>query len=546
MSRYVSAQRARSTDERRLHKRWPMRDRALILAALLLAAFAINLDTTIVNVALPTMVRELHASNTQLQWIVDAYNLVFAALLLASGSLSDRVGRKGMLLAGLGVFGGASLVGGLMSTPGQLIAARCVMGLGAAMIFPATLSLISNVFTERAERARAIGLWGATAGAAIAMGPIAGGWLLERFSWASIFFAMAPVAALAALFVAWAVPSSRDPLAPRTDRGGFALSSAAMALLIFTIIEAPNHGWGSARTLGSFALSAGLLAAFVRWERRASAPMLDVSLFRIPRFTAASGSVTIAFFCLFGFIFLITQYFQFFKDYSPLSTGAHLLPVAMSVGVGSVLGTKLAVRFGTKPVVAGGLLAVACFYAWVSRSSASTSYGTIAAQMVLFGTGMGFTSAPATEAIMDVVPRAKAGVGSAVNDATRLLGGTLGVAVIGSVYASLFTSRLTATLPGALPSNLAHTAHSSVGAALAVSGSLDQAGQSGLAGQVHAAASAAFFHGFSAGNLLAAGVAFAGAILAIAFLPAHPLRPSAEPSAPPAAALPVPALDRAK
>src|SRR6266571_3114145 len=216
-----------------------MRGRPLILASLLLAAFAINLDTTIVNVALPTLVRELHASNSQLQWIVDAYNLVFAALLLVSGSLSDRVGRKGMLLAGLGVFGGASLIGGLMSTPSQLIVARCVMGLGAAMIFPATLSLISNVFTERAERARAIGFWGATAGAAIALGPIVGGWLLEGFSWNSIFFAMAPVAAAAAAFVALVVPTSRDPEAPRVDRGGFALSTAAMALLIFTIIEAP-------------------------------------------------------------------------------------------------------------------------------------------------------------------------------------------------------------------------------------------------------------------------------------------------------------------
>src|SRR6202011_4991191 len=214
MSRYVSPQRARSTDERPLHQ-WTlaMRDRALILPALLLAAFAINLDTTIVNVALPTLVRELHASNTQLQWIVDAYNLVFAALLLASGSLSDRLGRKGMLLAGLAVFGLASIAGGLTTTPGGLIVARCVMGLGAAMVFPATLSLISNVFTGRAERARAIGLWGATAGMAIALGPIVGGWLLEHFSWGSIFIAMGPVAAAAALLVAVSVPTSKDPAA---------------------------------------------------------------------------------------------------------------------------------------------------------------------------------------------------------------------------------------------------------------------------------------------------------------------------------------------
>jgi EmrB/QacA subfamily drug resistance transporter len=499
-----------------------MRNRALILLSLLLAAFAINLDTTIVNVALPTLVRELHASNSELQWVVDAYNLVFAALLLAAGSLSDRVGRKGMLLTGLAVFGLASLAGGLTATPGQLIIARCVMGLGAAMVFPATLSLISNVFTERAERARAIGLWGATAGMAIALGPIVGGWLLERFSWTSIFFAMAPVAVLAGALVALSVPTSRDPRAPKTDRPGFILSTAAMALLIFTIIEAPDHGWSSARSIGGFGLVGVLFGAFVACERRTREPMLDVSLFRNPRFAAASGSVTVSFFSLFGFIFLMTQYFQFLKGYGPLSAGVHLLPVATSVGVASVLGTKLAVRFGTKLVVAGGLLAVACFYAWVSTVSAATSYGTIAAQMVLYGFGMGFTSAPATEAIMGVVSKDKAGVGSAINDATRLLGGTLGVAVIGSVYASLYASRLTTTLPARLPESLTHAAHESVGAAFQAAGRLGQAGQSSLAGVVHQAASGAFIHGFSAGCLVAGGVAVAGAIMAAVLLPAQP------------------------
>src|SRR5213592_2625888 len=262
-----------------------MKHKPLILASLLLAAFVINLETTIVNVALPTLVRQLHASNSQLQWVVDAFNLLFAASVLAAGSLSDRFGRKGMLLAGLSVFGVSSLAGGLTGSPGQLIAARCVMGLGAAMVFPATLSLISNVFVQRAERARAIGMWGATAGMAIALGPIVGGWLLEHFSWTSIFFAMAPVAAMGAGLVALSVPTSRDPRAPKTDRPGFALSTAAMALLIYTIIEAPNHGWSSARTLGGFALVALLGGAFIAWERRTSEPMLDISLFRIPRFT---------------------------------------------------------------------------------------------------------------------------------------------------------------------------------------------------------------------------------------------------------------------
>ena len=248
-----------------------MQRRPLILVSLLLAAFVINLDITIVNVALPTLVRELHASNSQLQWVVDAYSLVFAALLLASGSLGDRLGRKGFLLAGLGVFGVASLAAGLTTTTGQLIVARCFMGLGAAMIFPTTLSLISNVFTERGERARAIGLWGATIGAAVALGPIVGGWLLEQFSWTSIFFAMAPVALVGAALVAWSVPTSRDPRANKTDGPGLVLSSAAMALLTYTMIEAPDHGWSSARSLGGFALAAGLFAAFIVRERTTAA-----------------------------------------------------------------------------------------------------------------------------------------------------------------------------------------------------------------------------------------------------------------------------------
>src|SRR6201987_3392362 len=209
-----------------------MKHKPLILIALLLAAFVINLDTTIVNVALPTLVRELHASDSQLQWVVDAFNLLFAGSVLAAGSLSDRFGRKGMLLAGLSVFGLASLVGGLTDTPGQLIAARAVMGLGAAMVFPSTLSLISNVFTERRERALAIGLWGAITGVAIALGPIVGGWLLEASGWRSIFFATTPIAAVAGALVAGYVPTSRDPHAPRTDRAGFALSTATVALLV--------------------------------------------------------------------------------------------------------------------------------------------------------------------------------------------------------------------------------------------------------------------------------------------------------------------------
>jgi EmrB/QacA subfamily drug resistance transporter len=498
----------------------------MILVALLLAAFAINLDTTMVNVALPSLVRELHATTTQLQWVVDAFNLAFAALLLTFGSLSDRFGRKGMLLAGLTVFGAASLAGGFTTSPGALIAARSVMGLGAAMTFPATLSLISNVFTQRRERARAIGLWGAIAGVAIALGPIVGGWLLESFSWTSIFIAMAPVAAVAIALVAASVPASKNRDAAPVDLAGLVLSAATMGLLVFTIIEAPDYGWTSGRSLLGFAVSAVLLAAFIGWERRVAHPMLDVRLFRNMRFSAASGAVTVAFFTLLGFIFLITQYFQFVKGYGPLSTGVHLLPVALAVGLGSVAGTQLAVRTGTKLIVTLGLVAMAAFYGWVAVSTTATlGYGVIAVQMVLYGLGMGLTSAPATESIMGAVSRRQAGVGSAVNDSTRLLGGTLGVAVIGSVFASVYGSRLTADLPAGLPRGVSAIAHQSLGAAYATAGQVTAAGHHALGQAIHTAATNAFLHGLSIGCLVAGGIAAAGAILAVWFLPAQPASP---------------------
>ena len=258
-----------------------MRSKPMILAALLLASFLVNLDTTLVNVALPDLTRELHATTTQLQWVVDAYNLVFAALILTFGSLSDRFGRKGMLLAGLAVVGTASLAGAFTTSPAQLIAARAVMGLGAAMTFPATLSLLTNVFTERRERAAAIGLWGAIAGVAIAMGPIVGGWLLQDFSWGSIFVAMAPVAALALAGVAVAVPASKSPDAARPDVPGLVLSSAMMALLVFTIIEAPAYGWTAGRSLAGLR---GLGGAAGRVRRgRAARPASDAGRAALPQ-----------------------------------------------------------------------------------------------------------------------------------------------------------------------------------------------------------------------------------------------------------------------
>jgi len=332
---------------------------------------------------------------------------------------------------------------------------------------------------------------------------------------------MVPVAAVGAGLVALYVPTSRDPEAPPIDLAGFALSTATIGLLVYTIIEGPSQGWESTRTIAGFALTAVLGAVFAAWERRTARPMLDLTLFRNPRFTAASASVGISFFALSGFIFLVTQYFQFLKGYGPLSTGVRLLPVASCVAISSVLGTRFAVQFGTKLVVGAGLLLMAAFYLWVATATATTTYLTIAAQMVVLGTGMGLTSAPATEAIMGVVPKAKAGIGSAVNDATRLLGGTLGVAVIGSVFASLYARRLTDALPAALPPGATHTAHESLGAALRVAGELGAA-HPRLAATVHEAAGSAFFSGFHTANYVAAGISAAGAVMALALLPAQP------------------------
>jgi EmrB/QacA subfamily drug resistance transporter len=500
-------------------------NKGLILFALCLAALIINIDVTIVNVTLPSLVRELGATTTNLQWVVDAYTLVFAALILAAGSLSDRLGRKGVLLAGLGIFAAGSLAGSFCTTPNQLIAARAFMGLGAAGIFPATLSLIANVFTERSERAKAIGLWGATTGVGVATGPIVGGWLLDHFWWGSVFLFMVPVAGIVAALIATAVPTSKDPSAPPIDWRGLVLSSAGMGMLVFSIIQAPNWGWGSTRTLVAIAAGVGVLTVFVNVERRLPRPMLDVSLFTNPRFTAASGSITIGFFTLAGFTFLITQYFQFIKGYTPFGTGVRLLPVATSIAIAAVVGTKLAVQVGNKAVVASGLALFGVALFWISTNSASTSYLAIAGQMIVGGGGLGLITAPATEAIMGAVPTEKAGVGSAVNDATRLFGAALGVAVIGSIASSLYRSRLAATIPHGLPAQATVAAKGSIGGALVAAQTLRAAGLAVPAHALSSAATGAFLHSMTGSFRVAGAIALGGALMAALLLPSRPTAP---------------------
>ncbi len=492
-----------STSDRSIVPNRPMS----ILAAVCLAAFAINIDTTIVNVALPSLTRQLGASTRDLQWIVDGYNLSFAALVLAAGSLGDRFGRRPALIVGLLGFAAASGAGALCATPGELIAARFVMGGCAALIYPTTLSVITNTFHDRGDRAKAIGIWGAVTGLGVAVGPVTGGLLLTGFAWPSVFVALVPVSLGAALAVWRVVPESSDPHAPALDRPGLLTATTTITALVYTIIEAPGRGWTAAPTLAGFAVTIVVGVMFVRTELRSPAPMLDVSLFRERAFSAASGAVTVAFFALFGFIFLITQYFQFVRGYGALSTGARILPVALSIGASSVIGTMLAARVGTRRIVVAGLVLLGASFAWISRGGVAIPYPVIVVQMLIMGTGLGLTTAPATESILSVLPPAKAGVGSAVNDATREAGGTLGVAIIGSVFTSLYASRLLHLTAGHLTGRILHLAQSSVGAGYAVVHVAPHA----VAPSLLLAVQRSFLSGLHAGCLVAAGVCWLGA-----------------------------------
>jgi len=496
--------------ERIHNRRW------LTLAVLCVSLLVIVLDNTIVNVALPTLVRDLGTSITDLQWVVDAYTLVFAGLLLTMGSLGDRFGRQGALQVGLLIFGAASAAAAFAGGVTPLIAARAVMGIGAALIMPATLSILINVFTDARERAVAIGIWSAVAGLAVALGPVSGGFLLEHFWWGSVFLVNIPIVLGAMIAGKFLVPTSRNPEHPPIDWVGALLSIVGLGALVASIIEAPTNGWTSPVILMGFALALVGIVGFMLWELHAKEPMLDVRFFRNARFTSATLTISITFFALFGFIFLATQYLQFVLGYSAFQAGLRTLPYAAAMMIAAPLSSKAVEWLGTKRVVVVGMLLFASGLVVAASITMSSGYPRVGIAMILMGIGMGLSMPPATESIMGSLPKEHAGVGSAVNDTSREIGGALGVAVLGSMLTSMYTTQLNAKLPANVPAQVREAADQSVGAALEVSKRLGDIGAP-LAGF----AREAFVYAMVRGALVTAGVAVVGALLAWRFLPAR-------------------------
>ncbi|MFD6399790.1 MFS transporter [Nocardia sp. NPDC060249] len=421
--------------------------RFVALVVICLAELLVVLDNTIVNVALPSIGVQLSADVAGLQWVVDAYTLTFAGLLLAAGNLGDRYGRRRVMLVGLIGIAVMSVGGALAETMTQVIFARAAMGVFAAAVFPATLALIINIFTDRRERALAIAAWTAMAGFAIAIGPISGGWLLEHFSWHSVFWINVPVALIALIATLIWVPESRAAQFGKLDFPGIGLSIAGITLVVWAIIEAPHNGWLSFTTLGTAALGATLLAGFVAWELHTAAPILDMRLFRNRRFSLPALAIAIGYFSMFGFLFLITQYFQGVREYTPLEFGIASLPFAFSVAIGAPIATLLAQRIGTTAVIVFGLLLTGLGLYLGSQVTVDSTYLLgVLPSMVSMALGLGIVQGPATESIMSSLPLDEAGAGSAVNDTTREVGGTLGVAVLGSIVASYYTTNIAARI----------------------------------------------------------------------------------------------------
>ncbi len=501
-----------------------------ILLVLCFSLLVIIVDNSILNVAVPTLARAkseggLGATNSQLQWMIDAYTLVFAGLLLTAGTLGDRFGRRGALQVGMTVFGAGSLMSAFAGSPNHLILTRGLMGIGGAFIMPSTLSIITNVFPPE-ERGRAIAFWAGVAGIGSALGPISGGLLLAHFYWGSIFLVNLPIVAIALTSGFFLIPTSRDPSHARLDVLGAVLSIVGLVSLVYAIIQAPQDGWGSSKILGAFVIAAAVLGAFAWWESYTSHPMLDVRFFQNPRFTAASTGITLIFFAMFGSMFLLTQYFQFVMGYSALATGVRLLPMAATMLVVAPASARIVERVGTKVVVGTGLsLGAISLLSMSTLPAHGASYpGLVLWRLMIMAVGMGLVMAPATESIMGSLPRAKAGVGSAVNDTTRQVGGALGVALVGSVMTSAYSPRIANAISR---SGVSVNHRALAQAKQGLGAALDLAAKAPVASRAQLVADAreAFVTGMHHGVVVAAIAAFVGAAVVARWLPARAADP---------------------
>ena len=416
----------------------------VITAVVCLALAAVVAAMASLNVALPDIARDTHATQTQLLWVIDAYSLAFAALLLPGGALGDRYGRRVALIAGLVIFGAGSAVAMTASSATELIALRAVLGLGAALVMPATLSTITGTFPP-AERARAVSIWAGVAGGAAILGLLASGVLLAGLSWRSIFGLNVVLSALALAGTLRFVPESADPDAPRLDVGGAMLAVLALVALVFSVIEAPTYGWLAARTVIGLGLAGGLVIVFVAWELRQRHPLLDPRVFRERTLTAGSMSILVQFFAFYGYTFIILQYLQLVRGATPLLAALEVLPLAATMMPTSRMAPRLAARFGSRRVCAAGLVLVGAGLAIVAQLDTASSYWLLAGGLVVLGIGMGAAMTPATTAITEALPPARQGVGSALNDLSREVGGAIGIAVIGSILTSTYSSHVNVT-----------------------------------------------------------------------------------------------------
>lgn len=459
------------------------------------------------NIAIPSIIDALRPSNTETLWIIDAYALVFAGLLLPAGAIGDRFGRKGALLGGLAIFAAGAIWSSYAADATMLIVARASMGIGAAFVMPATLSILVSVFPVH-ERAKAIAMWAGFAGAGGAIGIIAGGALLEKFWWGSVFFINVPIAVLAAVLIAAIVPTSKDAEERPLDFGGALLSIAGLGALVYAIIEGGEVGWAHGTTIGWFVAAAAFLAGFVRWELGREHPMLDPRLFRHLPFGLGAFTITIAFAVMFGMFFLITQYFQFVQGHSPLQAGIRNLPFALTMIVVAPRSPQIADRLGKRGAMVIGLLIQAAGFVVLANLEAQTHYFWAALGIVLLAAGMAMLMPAGSEAIVSSLPPSKAGVGSAVNDTTREVGGALGIAIMGTLLASGYRSGVDDATAN-LPPELAELARDGIGGAFRIGAETNNLG-------LIEAAQLAFVDGMTNAFWAASGVGVAAA--AILFL----------------------------